>query len=178
MKTREQIKRIREGKGLIKKLVLAMDDPKKVDSRPSTLKHGQEIWNLLDWLRSQEICTFDPESKHNLDQFGMRLARAVRDGNSALFRHWADAIDEWHNYKSNSDPLRAAILTYVIFHGSKAELAKPFSKRTYQVRDIVAYLKSQGMDKGAHTARIVYRICHELGIKIHGTPGHPKTSAK
>jgi hypothetical protein len=169
--TREQLKRIKEAKGWMK-WFLALDD------RHYTTEWGDKIWNLLDWLNTQQTCTFEPEAMHNLLSFGMQMAKAVRDGNSTLLRNWADAIDEWHKHKCNPDPLRAEIIAYTAFHGSNAELEKPLSKRTFQVKDIVAHLKSKHMDKGVHTARIVYRICKELGIRIHGTPGHPKTSAK
>lgn len=102
-----------------------------------------------------------------LYSFGADLAQAVADGNSDLFRQWADAIDQAKAFRPghNRDRLRAELLLY----------CNP-SRPSYSMRDIIAHLFSRGIitTKSHDDKRIIRRICAALNLPIKGVLGRPK----
>jgi len=166
MKTRERLKQIKKSTSWGARLFLAHD-------RIPGTKHDEEIMDIHVWLMAPN----DPEARHKLAGLGMQMARAVSARKSAWFREWADAIDEWRKHKPHPDKLRAAIMSYALFH-SNASPGKPMPDRTFQMKAIIDYLKTTKVGVNNNTPRVVYRICDELGIAIKGEPGKPKTTAK
>lgn len=167
MKPRERLKRIKKSKSWGERLFLAHD-------RIPGTKHDDEIMDIRVWLMAPN----NPETRENLARLGLQMARAVRDCNLAWFHDWADAIKIWHSHKPQCDT-RTEIFNYVMFWAPDARLEKPMSHRTFQVKDILAHLKTKNphLDEPP-MRRAIYRICAELGIAIKGEPGRPKTRAK
>jgi hypothetical protein len=165
MKTRERLERIKESKSWTERLELARDHI------PGTW-FDAHIKMLLDTLQS---CELHPPQKRkyfsaqtgvdlaalNADTFaafGADMAQAIQNGNSDLFREWADAVDAWHRHKPFADKLRATMIRICV-------PPNEVFKRSW----INTRLKNYGFDPDADTVfRQVTRILSELKIKTDG----------
>jgi hypothetical protein len=162
MKTRERIKRIRKAKHWFEKSWLAQDVTPGTDLDMKIVAVCQEY----------EARKNNPEPwGDTILDLGFEMAKAVRFGNSALFRQWANAIDAHKNHEPFPDKLRAAISNFCV----------P-SNRSYAMRGIIQHLRELNLISKtskesvglADIRRNVRRICRENGITIKGKSGRPK----
>jgi len=170
MKTRERLERIKKSKSWTERMKLARDH------LPGT-RLDAIFEQIMDTLRSMEESGYRPKGREDhyilqtgridiaamnhdhMAAFGENFAIASKNGNSDLFREWADAVDAWHSHRPFEDKLRAAIIRFCIPPNGK-----------FQMRDIIQHLRDKKIIPAvikesaglADIRRNVRRICNYL----------------
>ena len=171
MKTRERLRRLRNPGSLQELRLLAKDELPGTEfdferlhliRNLETLKAARKRNPKQDprhFLSLNGGRFFPPDyAKRYLQVFGEDMVQAIADGNSALFRAWAQTIDAWRGHKPLEDKLRSAVI----------KICVP-SFQVFRRCWINAQLKSVGFDPEAdHIYRQVTRILSELKIKTDG----------
>jgi hypothetical protein len=172
VKTRERLSRIKRSDQWGERLLLAQD-------RVPGTKHDREIWLMRDWIKRIKENPSDTNARFFLKGFGEHMAWAICKGDSALFREYADAIDQFYSHTFNPDKRREEIIAYCAPPDSelkelqeardeakRKKLRTTWANRTFQVKDIIAHLRTKKIPVDENTPRIVRRVCAELKIKL------------
>ena len=183
MKTRERLARIKKSKSWTERLALAKD------RLPGT-RFDIELPFLIGALQAHR--NYSPAKRDlvklpdglpglgalaliTLSDFGVELATAVADGNSELFREWADAIDTWKSHKPFEDKLRAAIIRFCV------PPQGVFSVRSIENHLVKVRLAAPALRYDEHDdlRRTIRKICAEANIRTDHKAGRPiKADAK
>jgi hypothetical protein len=142
------------------------------------LEHAISAWRIFNSDIPNGSLSVRDLTKDMLLGFGADLARAAADGNSKLFRDFADAVDLRKSHVPFEDKLRAEIIRYCV---------PPTG--SFTLREILAHLTARAVirlgkpgpaltDEIANHKRHIRRVCRDLGIRVVGTPGRPKTRTK
>jgi hypothetical protein len=176
MKTRQRLKRIKDSKSWMERRQLARDEV------PGT-RFDWLIPNLIGSLGYLERNPGGKKKYYNdgsvdiaglaadsIKAFGHDLTRAIKSGNSNLFRQWADAVDAWHAHRPQPDKFELAIQLFCV----------PPDKG-FSIREIIMHLQSQKLvplrldrDTYQSLAINIRRVCERNKIKIKGSSGRPK----
>jgi hypothetical protein len=172
VKTRERIKRLRNFGSIQELQLLAKDE------LPGTKFDFERLRLIAELEKVKAVRKRDPKqdprlflfsfgarfmpevyAKLYLQVFGEDMVQAIADGNSDLFREWAQAIDAWRDHRPLEDKLRSAVI----------KICVP-QFQVFRRRWINAQLKSLGFNTEDDTAiyRQVTRILSELKIKTDG----------
>jgi len=173
MKNRERLKQMRETKSLWHKIKLAED------VLPGTPFDGRihHLLSAFDYLESgqqdkeQDRFKVRAMAMETMGAFGSDLMRAFKNGNSKLFREWADAVDAWHSHKPTKDNLREALL----WMGARVRAGQ---LPALEMKSILRELPQSGVQVTDTTERLVRRYCRELGVPIKGISGRPKKGTR